>query len=64
VGNEARFYIDGWWVEPVHAGDEIAVVDPATENEVARVAAASATDVESAVQAAHRAFPAYAQATR
>ena len=64
MGNESRFYIDGRWVEPVHPGDEIVVVDPATEEEVARVAAASAADVESAVQAAHRAFPAYAQTTR
>ena len=56
MGNEARFYIDGRWVEPVHAGDEIAVVDPATEEEVAQVAAASAADVDAAVQAAHRAF--------
>jgi len=64
VGNESRFYIDGRWVEPVHPGDEISVVDPATEEEVARVAAASAADVESAVQAAHRAFDAYAQTSR
>ncbi len=64
MSNESRFYIDGRWAEPVHPGDEIVVVDPATEEEVARVAAASAADVESAVQAAHRAFPAYAQTTR
>ncbi len=64
MGNETRFYIDGRWVEPAHPGDEIVVVDPATEEEVARVAAASAADVETAVQAAHRAFPAYAQTTR
>jgi aldehyde dehydrogenase (NAD+) len=64
VGNESRFYIDGRWVDPIHPGNEIIVVDPATEEEVACVAAASAADVESAVQAAHRAFPAYAQTTR
>ena len=52
----SRFYIDGEWVEPVHPGDEIVVVNPATEEEAARVAAASSADVESAVQAAHRAF--------
>ena len=64
MGNESRFYIDGRWVEPVQPGDEIVVVDPATEEKVARVAAASAADVESAVQAAHRAFGTYAQTTR
>ena len=60
----SRFYIDGQWVEPVHPGDEIVVVNPATEEEAARVAAASSADVESAVQAAHRAFASYSQTTR
>ncbi len=60
----SRFYIDGQWVEPVHPGDEIVVVNPATEEEVARVAAASPADVEAAVQAAHRAFESYSQTTR
>ena len=60
----SRFYIDGRWVEPVHPGDEIVVVNPATEEEVARVAAASPADVEAAVQAAHRAFGSYSQTTR
>ena len=56
VGNEAKFYIDGRWVDPVEPGDTISVVDPATEEEVARVAKASEADVEAAVQAARRAF--------
>ena len=60
----SRFYIDGQWVEPAHPGAEIAVVDPATEEEVARIAAASPDDVEAAVQAAHRAFESYSQTTR
>jgi aldehyde dehydrogenase (NAD+) len=60
----SRFYIDGTWVEPTHPGDEIAVVDPATEAEVARIAAASPDDVEAAVQAAHRAFESWAATTR
>ena len=64
VGNEVRFYIDGRWIEAAHPGDEIVVVDPATEEEVARVAAASPAAVDAAVQAAHRAFPAYAETTR
>lgn len=52
----SRFYIDGQWVEPVRPGDEIVVVDPATEEEVGKVAAASVADVDAAVQAARRAF--------
>ena len=60
----SRFYIDGQWVEPAHPGNEIVVVDPATEEEAARVAAASSADVESAVQAAHRAFDGFSQTTR
>ena len=60
----SRFYIDGQWVEPAHPGNEIVVVDPATEEEAARVAAASSDDVEAAVQAAHRAFASYSRTTR
>ena len=60
----SRFYIDGQWVEPAQPGNEIVVVNPATEEEAARVAAASCADVESAVQAAHRAFQSYSQTTR
>ncbi len=60
----SRFYIDGQWVEPVHPGDEIVVVNPATEEEAARVAAASSADVESAVQAAHRAFAGWSRTTK
>ncbi len=59
-----RFYIDGQWVEPVHPGAEIAVINPATEEEVARIAAATPDDVEAAVQAAHRAFPSWSQTSR
>jgi aldehyde dehydrogenase (NAD+) len=64
VTDASRFYIDGRWVEPVHPGEEIVVVNPATEEEAARVAAASPADVEAAVQAAHRAFESYSQTTR
>jgi aldehyde dehydrogenase (NAD+) len=64
VTDGSRFYIDGRWVEPAHPGAEIAVVNPATEEEVARIAAASADDVEAAAQAAHRAFESWSQTTR
>jgi aldehyde dehydrogenase (NAD+) len=64
VTDGSRFYIDGQWVEPAHPGNEIVVVNPATEEEAAKIAAASSADVEAAVQAAHRAFPSYSQTTR
>jgi aldehyde dehydrogenase (NAD+) len=64
VADGSRFYIDGRWVEPAHPGDAIAVVNPATEEEVARVAAASPDDVEAAVQAAHRAFDGWSRTSR
>ena len=62
--NESRLYIDGRWVDPIEPGRWITVINPATEEEVGRVAAGSEADVDAAVQAAHRAFPAYSQSTR
>ena len=64
MGNESKLYIDGRWVDPIEPGRWITVVDPATEEEVGRVAAASEADVDAAVQAAHRAFPSYSQSSR
>jgi aldehyde dehydrogenase (NAD+) len=54
-----RLFIDGAWVEPRGQG-RIAVVDPATESTFAEIAAGGAADVDLAVAAARRAFPAYA----
>jgi len=48
----------------VEPGRWIAVMNPATEEEVGRVAAGSEADVDAAVRAAHRAFPAYSESTR
>ena len=64
MGNEAKFYVDGAWVDPVEPGGTIAVIDPATEEEVACVAAGTVADVDAAVQAAHRAFAGYSRTTR
>jgi phenylacetaldehyde dehydrogenase len=47
--------IDGLWV-PASAGGTIDVIDPATEEHIATVCAATAPDVDKAVQAARRAF--------
>jgi aldehyde dehydrogenase (NAD+) len=64
MGNEGRFYIGGEWVDPRESSGSIAVVNPATEKEVARVAAASAADVDAAVAAARDAFESYARTSR
>jgi len=50
-----RLLIDGEWVRPL-AGGALAVFDPATEEQIATVAAAEAADVDLAVAAARRAF--------
>ena len=50
-----RFYIDGQWREPA-AQRRLAVVNPATEDVVAYVAAGGAEDVDCAVSAARGAF--------
>jgi aldehyde dehydrogenase (NAD+) len=64
VGHEASFYIDGRWVDPVEPGRWITVVDPATEEEVAQVAAGSEADIDSAVSAAHCAFESFSRTSR
>jgi betaine-aldehyde dehydrogenase len=50
-----RLYINGAWRE-ARSGTPIAVVNPATGRQLAEVAAADASDVDAAVQAAHDAF--------
>jgi aldehyde dehydrogenase (NAD+) len=58
----ADSYIDGRW-QPNHGTARIAVVDPSTEQTVAELVAADATDVDRAVAAARRAFPTMAAST-
>lgn len=63
--NAQRFYIDGAWQDPVKTtsnsggGDFCDVVNPATEQIFGRIAMGSAKDVDLAVAAARRAFPAF-----
>jgi aldehyde dehydrogenase (NAD+) len=57
------FYIDGRWVAPKRPKDH-PVVNPATEEPVGTISLGSASDVDDAVAAARRAFPAYAETTR
>jgi len=58
----SKFYIDGAWVDPV-APKSLEVVNPATEERFARISLGAAEDVDRAVRAARRAFPAYAGTT-
>ena len=57
-----RHYIDGRWVGPATPGSTYAVVNPADEEQVAEIQMGSAADVDLAVAAAGRAFPAFATA--
>lgn len=58
-----RFYIDGAWIEPGPSSRDMPVVNPATEEPVATIALGSAADVDRAVVAARRAFPAFARSS-
>jgi aldehyde dehydrogenase (NAD+) len=53
-----NFYIDGRWVAPV-TPREHEVINPATEEPVARISLGSAADVDLAVAAARRAFASF-----
>jgi aldehyde dehydrogenase (NAD+) len=61
--NNAKFYIDGQWVEPAEPR-LFDVVNPATEEVAGQVSLGTGADVDRAVAAARRAFPDYAQTTR
>ena len=55
-----QFYIGGKWVNPARRND-YAVINPATEETVATISLGSAADVDAAVAAAKKAFPAYSE---
>jgi aldehyde dehydrogenase (NAD+) len=59
VRDETRFYIDGQWSSPA-GRTRIEVINPATEEVAGQVLAGTAADVDAAVAAARRAFPAFA----
>jgi aldehyde dehydrogenase (NAD+) len=58
-----QFYIDGAWVHSA-GGHEISVINPATEESIARITLGTARDVDNAVTAAKRAFASYSQTSR
>lgn len=59
-----KFYIDGAWVDPVEQTKTLEVINPATEEPAGVIAMGSAADVDAAVKAARRAFPAWSQTSR
>ena len=58
-----KFYIDGQWVDPVEL-KTLDVENPATEQVVGKIALGSAADVDKAVKAARKAFPAWSRTSR
>jgi aldehyde dehydrogenase (NAD+) len=58
LGDTTQFYIDGQWVDPVvpRLHD---VINPATDEPAGTISLGSAADVDRAVAAARRAFPAF-----
>lgn len=60
MNHHSKFYIDGQWVDAQGEGT-IGVVNPATEEKVATIAAGNAADVDRAVAAARRAFASFSQ---
>jgi aldehyde dehydrogenase (NAD+) len=59
-----EFYIDGRWVPPAGQAKTLDVVNPATEQAVARISAGTPADVDRAVAAARRAFETYGRSSR
>jgi len=60
MAHEREFFIDGSWVPPQSDG-HIPVINPATEQPIVSVAMGGKSDVDSAVAAARRAFPAFSR---
>jgi aldehyde dehydrogenase (NAD+) len=60
---QSGFYIDGAWRNP-HAEDRHAIIDPTTGGTIAHIGWATAAEVDSAVQAAKRAFPAWSATSK
>lgn len=58
------FYIDGAWVAPADRVVKHHVINPATEKPIATIALGSSADVDAAVGAAQRAFPAWSETSK
>ena len=60
MSHELQFFIDGAWVDPV-TPCSLDVIDPSTEDAFARISLGAQADVDRAVAAARRAFPAFSR---
>jgi aldehyde dehydrogenase (NAD+) len=60
VQNALKFYIDGSWVQPSTPAT-LEVINPATEQPFATIAAGTAADVDRAVTAAKASFPSFSR---
>ncbi len=58
MNNAQQFYIDGQWVA-AESGQTLDVINPATEQAFINIAVGNAADVDKAVNAAAKAFPAF-----
>lgn len=58
-----KFYINGEWVEPTGAR-QVEIINPATEQPVARISLAGREDLDRAVAAAKAAFETFSQTSR
>ncbi|HMN21276.1 MAG TPA: aldehyde dehydrogenase family protein [Ottowia sp.] len=63
MDQQLQFYIDGQWVDPA-TPRTLDVINPSTEEVIARVSLGSATDVDRAVQAARHAFETFGHSSR
>ena len=60
-----QFYINGAWVDPAQSpAKTLDVINPATEQPIGQIALGSAEDVDAAVAAAKKAFPAFSNTSR
>ncbi|MGB7182782.1 MAG: aldehyde dehydrogenase family protein [Burkholderiaceae bacterium] len=63
MNHQSHAYINGEWVDTL-GQQEMAVINPATEQTIATIKLGNAEDVDRAVKAARKAFETYSQTTR
>ncbi len=63
MDNTKKFYIGGEWVEPLGTAT-LDVINPATEQPIATIALGNSADVDRAVAAARRSFPAFSATSK
>ena len=63
IQDRRKFYIDGAWVEPLQPND-FDVLNPATEEVIARISLGSSNDIDKAVAAARSAFASFSNTSK